>query len=108
MLLNEYQDLARQTAVYPPEFRVLYPVLGLCGEAGEVAEKIKKCIRDGRPQDADAWLDNIRKEIGDVLWYVANLSADLNLNLEDVATANLDKLRSRAERGVLQGSGDER
>jgi len=112
MTLDEYQAAARRTAIYPEHARVLYPTLKLAGEAGEVAEKLGKLLRDDglRPGDAlsGAQRDALAKEIGDVLWYVANLAADLGLDLNEVAAANLEKLASRQRRGVLKGSGDDR
>jgi len=103
MDLNDYQRRARETAIYPEQHRVVYPALGLAGETGETVERVKKWLRDGR-LDREA----LRAEIGDVLWYVANLAADLDLSLDEIAEGNLAKLRSRAERGVLSGSGDTR
>jgi len=112
MTLDEYQAQARSTAIYPEEARVLYPTLKLAGEAGEVAEKLGKLMRDEGllPGDSldDTQRDALAKEIGDVLWYVANLAADLGLSLEAIGRTNLDKLASRRHRGVLGGSGDER
>ncbi|MGI9556048.1 MAG: nucleoside triphosphate pyrophosphohydrolase family protein [Cyanophyceae cyanobacterium] len=106
MDFNEYQALARSTAIYPKEHRVVYPALGLAGESGEVAEKIKKMLRDSIPeQDVK---EALVKELGDVLWYVANLAHDLSITLDDIAMANVSKLLDRSERGVLQGSGDNR
>ena len=105
MNFKEYQDKARQTAVYPktnPSW--IYPMLGLCGETGEIAEKLKKVIRDGNPIDKDA----LKKELGDVLWYIANLAYELGLDLENIAQTNIDKLFSRKERNCLHGSGDNR
>jgi len=109
MKLNEYQEKAISTAIYPRTYAVgTYPVLGLCGEAGEVAEKVKKVIRDKNgiydPED----VDNIKKELGDVLWYVANIAWDFNIPLEKVAEMNIEKLQSRKDRGKLRGSGDDR
>ncbi|HKI58778.1 MAG TPA: nucleoside triphosphate pyrophosphohydrolase family protein [Trueperaceae bacterium] len=112
MTLDEYQDRARSTAIYPEAARVLYPTLKLAGEAGEVAEKLGKLMRDEglAPGDAlsPAQRDALAKEIGDVLWYVANLAGDLGLSLEAIGQGNLEKLASRRDRGMLQGSGDER
>lgn len=112
MTLDEYQHAARSTAVYPAHARIVYPALKLAGEAGEVAEKLGKLIRDegykvGEPL-TQAQQQALGKEVGDVLWYVANLAADLGLSLEEVATTNLEKLASRKERGVIGGSGDDR
>lgn len=106
MNLNEYQIEARKTAIYPRILTsVIYPTLGLVGEAGEVAEKVKKQIRDGDKGPSD---EDIAKELGDVLWYVANLAMDLGYNLEVIARMNLDKLKLRQEKGKLGGSGDNR
>lgn len=100
-----YQESAMSTAIYPPHFSVIYPALGLAGEAGEVAERVKKGIRDN---DGVFDREAIKKELGDVLWYVANLAADLEINLNEVAEANLRKLSDRAARKVLNGDGDNR
>ena len=109
MQFNEYQKSARQTAIYSDAGKnFAYPALGLCGEAGEVAEKIKRVVRDGRDSVTPEEVKEISKELGDVLWYVANLAAEIGLNLDDIATENIEKLKSRKERGVLHGSGDNR
>ncbi len=112
MTLDEYQDAARSTALYPREARVLYPTLKLAGEAGEVAEKLGKLMRDESylpgAELTDAQRSALAAELGDVMWYVANLAADLGLTLEEVGRGNLDKLASRKARGVLHGSGDDR
>jgi NTP pyrophosphatase (non-canonical NTP hydrolase) len=108
MNFNEYQEKARGTAIYSNKVKVLYPALGLPGETGEVCEKIKKVYRDNDGIFTPEKVNEIKKELGDVLWYVANLSADLNISMQEVAEMNIDKLNSRKERGVLQGSGDNR
>lgn len=108
MDFKTYQDGAKTTAVYPESARLIYPSLGLCGEAGEVAEKIKKIIRDSNGEVTTEKRTEILKEIGDVLWYVAALCSDLDADMGDVAQANLDKLFSRKERGVIHGNGDNR
>ena len=109
MEFNEYQEQARKTAVYPNiGSNYIYPTLGLVGEAGEVAEKIKKVIRDNNGEITEEKKQEIKKELGDVLWYLANLSKELEINMNDVAQANLDKLNSRMDRGQLHGSGDNR
>ena len=109
--LNEYQNEAMRTAIYP-RFRdgtiPLYPVLGLTGEAGEVAEKVKKILRDKNGFATEEDKQEIAKELGDVLWYIANLAKDLNYSLEDIGQMNLDKLNDRKDRGALGGSGDNR
>ena len=99
---REYQIKAVSVAIYPATHKVLYPTLGLCGEAGEVAEKVKKNIRDGKS------LEGVGLELGDVLWYISALADDLGVTLEEVAQANVDKLRSRMERNKIKGSGDNR
>ena len=109
MRLADYQQASRVTAVYPGAGdNLLYPTLGLCGEAGEVAEKVKKMVRDDDGVLTDERRDALAKELGDVLWYVAQVATEAGLELDAIAQANLDKLLSRRDRGVLQGSGDER
>lgn len=104
MRLDDYQSDARQFALYPLSGAVVYPTLGLCGESGEVAEKVKKSIRGDKKLNTE----ELAKELGDVLWYLANLASDLGLDLSTIATTNLHKLASRRDRGVLQGDGDNR
>jgi len=104
--LNNYQRQASSFAIYPDSMRVVYPALGLSGEAGEVADKVKKIIRDGR-DDAE-YKGEIAKELGDVLWYCAVLAKDLGFSLQQVAEMNVYKLQSRRATGKLQGSGDNR
>lgn len=108
MELSEYQRLSRRTAQYPREAWLAYPALGLAGEAGEVAEHAKKAIRDDGGQVGEERRAAMAKELGDVLWYVAQLASELGLDLDAVAQTNLDKLLSRQQRGVLSGSGDDR
>jgi NTP pyrophosphatase (non-canonical NTP hydrolase) len=109
MQLSDYQERSRATAVYPGVgANLLYPTLGLCGEAGEVAEKIKKMVRDDAGVLSPERRDALAKELGDVLWYVAQLATEAGLDLDAVAAGNLDKLLSRRERDVLRGSGDDR
>ncbi len=109
MELTEYQKLSARTALYPKVGKnFIYPTLGLVGEAGEVAEKVKKILRDkdGKPSQTDK--NSLKKELGDVLWYLAAVSRELGLSLDDVAVTNLHKLGSRSARGKLHGSGDKR
>jgi NTP pyrophosphatase (non-canonical NTP hydrolase) len=106
--LSEYQRLSRRTAEYPREAWLAYPALGLAGEAGEVAEHAKKAIRDDDGSVSETRRAAISKELGDVLWYVAQIATELDLELDQIAQENLDKLLSRQRRGVLSGSGDER
>jgi NTP pyrophosphatase (non-canonical NTP hydrolase) len=106
---DDYQKKCKKTAVYPQIGKnFVYPVLGLVGETGEVAEKIKKVIRDDGGKLSDEKRQEIAKELGDVMWYMAQLSTELGLKLSDVIKANLEKLSSRKVRGKLHGSGDNR
>ena len=96
MTLSDFQRRSRATAVYPGAGdNLLYPTLGLCGEAGEVAEKVKKMVRDDGGELTAARRDALAGELGDVLWYLAQLATEAGLDLGDVAEANLAKLRSR-------------
>ena len=109
MLLSDYQSRSRVTAVYPNAGdNLLYPTLGLCGEAGEVAEKIKKMVRDDDGILSDERRAALSKELGDVLWYLAQIATEADLDLDAIAGANLEKLLSRRDRNVLSGSGDDR
>jgi len=109
MTFSEYQEAARTTAVYPNLGKnFIYPTLGLAGEAGEVANKVKKIIRENDGVVTPESRDMIIKELGDVLWYAAQLATELQVDFEDVAAKNIEKLRSRQQRNQLQGSGDER
>jgi NTP pyrophosphatase (non-canonical NTP hydrolase) len=109
MQLNDYQTAALSTAVYPNQgANFAYPALGLAGEAGEVADKLKKVIRDNDGVLTDPVRDAVAKELGDVLWYVSVLAKELDYDLESIAKANVEKLLSRQQRGVLTGSGDNR
>jgi NTP pyrophosphatase (non-canonical NTP hydrolase) len=106
--LSEYQRRSRRTAQYPREAWLTYPALGLAGEAGEIAEHVKRIIRDDAGVISDRRRAALAAELGDVLWYVAGLASELGLDLDQIADANLEKLLSRQRRGVLSGSGDER
>lgn len=113
MNLNEYQEKAAVYDLSQPTMDLKSPgfvekALGLVGEAGETADKVKKIIRDknGAPTDEDK--TEIVKELGDVLWYVSNLARYVDTSLEDVAKMNLDKLESRKNRNLLHGAGDNR
>ncbi len=108
MELADYQRRSRRTAEYPREAWLAYPALGLAGEAGEVAEHAKKAIRDDGGIIGEERREAMAKELGDVLWYVAQLASELGLELEQIAEDNLSKLLSRQRRGVLSGSGDDR
>lgn len=109
MDFNEYQEITRETAIYPgvgeeTEDAIAYTTLGLTGESGEVAEKLKKYYREGDP----SYIKNMKCEIGDVLWYLARLADELGMDLEDVAEENVEKLWDRQERDVIEGTGDDR
>jgi NTP pyrophosphatase (non-canonical NTP hydrolase) len=107
MTLNEYQEGATKTALYPDAGKnLIYPILGLCGESGELAEKMKKLIRDDAGILTDERKMLMKKELGDVLWYVSQIARELDTNLDEIATENLTKLASRMERGTLHGDGD--
>lgn len=122
--LDEYQKQAHSTAIYDKGIAkfnqdqlytlatLSYALHGLCGESGECAEKLKKFYRSGGCDDVEAnWRelsDDLSKELGDVLWYISEAAGILGFSLDDIARQNLEKLRSRQERGVLHGSGDQR
>jgi len=123
---NDYQKKMYTTAIYPDTNVVhplkgiiganyIYPALGLVDEAGEVAGKVKKILRDklGQIKDSEGAIDPevkdmITKELGDVLWYMSQLAVEFGINLQDVADKNVEKILSRQERGKIQGSGDDR
>lgn len=108
MNFNTYQKKACTTATErAKELGVFYAALGISGEAGEVAEKVKKTYRDCNGDFTVSLLD-IKKELGDLLWYVAFMCSSLGIELDEVAQMNLKKLASRKRRGVLKGSGDDR
>jgi len=108
MTINEYQNKAVETAIYGAGSNIIYPTLGLCGEAGEVADKVKKVLRDKNSEFSDEIKLELAKEIGDVAWYIAALCRDLGYTMEEVLQMNLDKLASRKERNMISGSGDNR
>jgi len=106
--ISEYQEAAVVTAVYGAGMAISYPTLGLCGEAGEVANKVKKVFRDDGGIVTEEKRSALKGELGDCLWYLAALARDLGLSLEEAAAENIAKLRSRLERGTIHGSGDNR
>ena len=106
--LDMYQQVAKQTAIYPREQAIIYPTLGLTGEAGEVANKVKKIIRDGTNKNNENLVQEISSEIGDVLWYIAVLADYIGCKLSYISNANLIKLANRKEKGTIHGSGDKR
>lgn len=109
MDFSDYQKQSRRTAIYPNAGNdLVYPALGLVSEAGEVAGKVKKILRDEGGVVSDERRLQIAAELGDVLWYVAQLTTELGLDMGQLAEGNLEKLFSRQDRGVLGGSGDSR
>ncbi len=108
MTLNEYQTAALETAMYPNEYKIIYPALGVTEESGECSGKVKKIIRDNDGVFTDEKKLELAKEIGDVLWYCAALAHDIGYLLEDVGKMNVDKLRSRKQRNKINGSVDNR
>jgi NTP pyrophosphatase (non-canonical NTP hydrolase) len=106
---EEYQKESRKTAIYPGKGKnFIYPTLGLSGEVGEISEKIKKVIRDKNGKVDKETKELLKKELGDVLWYVSQLATELGLSLNTIATANVKKLKSRQKRDKLHGDGDSR
>lgn len=109
MNLKEYQLFTRTTAVYPQDQAIIYCALGLTNEAGEVAGKIKKIIRDGNSDFSNTEsISKIADEVSDVLWYATRLLDELGMDIDDVFEHNMAKLKSRKERNVIQGNGDNR
>ena len=106
--LDMYQQVAKTTAIYPREQAIIYPTLGLTGEAGEVANKVKKIIRDGTNKNNENLVQEISAEIGDCLWYISVLADDIGVKLSDIANGNLEKLANRRKKGTIHGSGDKR
>ena len=109
MTFSEYQTKAKETAKFPDEENAfIYAALGLAGETGEVTEKVKKIWRDKGKAVTDEDRKEIKKEMGDVLWYLSQLAEKLGINFDDVAISNLEKTSSRLARNVLHGEGDNR
>lgn len=108
MDLDQYQIQSSKTAIYPAERAVEYLVLGMCSEAGEVAGKLKKIIRDNNQIIDDAKRLELSKEIGDVLWYISQLALELNITLSSVAKQNIEKLQERSKNNSISGDGDNR
>jgi len=110
MEFDNYQESSSKTAIFPDEMPdsvntgTVYCALGLVGESGEVAEKVKKAVRE----DDSSYLDDLEKELGDVLWYLSQLAVQLDISFDDIAEANIDKLQDRQDRDVLTGEGDDR
>jgi NTP pyrophosphatase (non-canonical NTP hydrolase) len=109
MNFTDYQTKSRRTANYPSVGHpVIYPTLGLTNEAGEVAGKVKKIFRDKGGVIGEAERQALKSELGDVLWYLAQVCTELDLSLDQVAKYNIEKLYSRLERGKIGGDGDNR
>jgi len=108
MQFNEYQQEAMKNKVYGYGDKIIYPTLGLANEAGEVAGKVKKVLRDSGGDFNEENKKKIADECGDVLWYLAAVVDDLGMTLDEVAQMNITKLIDRRNRGVIQGSGDNR
>lgn len=109
MSFSDYQAKSRKTAAYPPiGHPVIYPALGLVNEAGEVAGKIKKVFRDKGGEISEETRQALKAELGDVLWYLAQVATELGLSLEEIAEYNIAKLYDRLERGKIRGEGDDR
>lgn len=107
--LNDYQRESRKTwSLIHTDHPIVYPTLGLVNEAGELAGKVKKIFRDKGGVISDADRDALKYELGDVLWYLTQIATELDWSLEEVASANLEKLFSRLERGAIRGEGDNR
>lgn len=104
MDFDTYQRFTEETAIYPDDKAVMYLALGAAGEAGEIAEKVKKSVREDDP----SYLEDLESEIGDELWYLARLADELGLSFEDIAVQNVEKLTDRKKRDVLKGEGDDR
>ncbi len=107
--LDDYQIASRKTwHVIAVDHPIVYPTLGLSNEVGEVAGKIKKMFRDKNGEIAEVDRQALKQELGDVLWYLAQICTELDLSLTEVAEANINKLYSRQKRGTIQGDGDYR
>ncbi|GAB1421410.1 nucleoside triphosphate pyrophosphohydrolase family protein [Anaerolineales bacterium] len=105
---EEYQQSAKKTAPADSDWLIYYLTMGLVGEAGEIANKVKKILRDQNGELTEPVREAIIDEIGDVMWYMAMLCSQLNVDMSEVAQMNLAKLADRQKRGVIRGSGDDR
>ena len=108
MTFNVYQKKAIETAVYPVTSGLTYPALGLAGEAGEVAQVVKRSIRDDGGRITETSKQKLLDELGDCLWYISALAHDANISLQDVANYNLEKLAARKAKKTLHGEGGDR
>lgn len=111
MDFDEYQKLATRTATFDGkqlEYQLMYLALGITGEAGEIAEKVKKIMRNDEGVVSEEKRHDLTREIGDVLWYLSQLARILQVPFSDVAKTNIDKLADRAQRSVIKNDGDNR
>ena len=108
LTLNDYQAVAMSTAIYPNDSTISYMALALCEEAGEAAGKVKKVIRDKAGEFTDADKHSIALELGDCMWYIANMAQAIGYPLSAIAEMNRIKIEGRIRRGTLHGSGDNR
>lgn len=108
MTLNEYQEAALKTAIYPNDGKINYLALAICGEAGELADKVKKVLRDKNGNYTEADKRALALELGDTMWYAANLAGALGFTMSEIAELNIGKIAGRVERGTLHGAGDNR
>lgn len=108
MTFKEYSQIIKETAIYPKNIGLIYCTLGLCGEAGEVSEKVKKIYRDNNGEINEETRRLLLKELGDVLWYITSASNELGSSLEEVAKINFEKLVTRRQTNTLHGNGDDR
>ena len=108
MTFDQYETEASSTRIYNEGIKVIYPTIGLAGETGEVADKVKKVIRDHCGNFDESNRKEIAKELGDVLWYLTSIANDLGYSLEDIAKMNIEKIKSRQRRDVIHGEGDNR
>jgi NTP pyrophosphatase (non-canonical NTP hydrolase) len=109
MTLNEYQEKAWLTAKYPNIYNnLIYPTLGLAGEAGEIANKVKKIQRDDNGILTLNRREQLIEEIGDALWYIAAMATEIGTSIEAIAIRNVEKLEGRLHNNSINGEGDER
>ncbi|RJQ33957.1 hypothetical protein C4568_03425 [Candidatus Parcubacteria bacterium] len=111
MNFDEYQKLASRTATFSgkqAEIPLVYVALGLAGESGELIEKIKKVMRNDNGEISEEKREEIKREIGDVLWYLSQISRLCDIPFDDAAVTNIEKLADRAKRGVIKSEGDTR
>lgn len=108
MTFNEYQQQALKTAIYPQNYKIVYPSIGLSGETGEVSEKIKKVLRDNNGNFSKDKCQEIAKELGDCLWYISAMANDIGYTLDEIAEMNINKIVIRQQNNQIHGNGDDR